>query len=265
MVPVLSGLKIRNDVLESCYVSTGGGMLGGHRSLKLKKDADGNAILELKTQETHADREITTVYQVDTGAFDVIAKMVNEYDLYAASKRRYSDMQVLDGDTTSIYFDYSKESFSVSEEKDMNRKMTEGFWKVRDYLESLINGNGVTTVEAQTALLYLKSGYTLQFIVKDEFDGKFDGILSEENEVSGFLDKGIILNAAEGIDVSLAEPVKTAPAGSMVYDSEGRIIILYEDHEFDDPVYIVAQLDGYVSSACPLIAEMEGPYRLYLN
>ena len=43
------------------------------------------------------------------------------------------------------------------------------------------------------------------------------------------------------------------------------IVLLYADCTFDHGVYVLTLLDGYAPSASPLIAEMEGAYRLYLN
>ncbi len=267
ILPTIAGLRFRNDELESCSVSTGGGMLGGYSSATLKRDPEGNAVLVVKGKETHADREVTTTYQADPAAFDKIREMVVKYDLYAASRRKLSPMQVLDGDTTHLSFDYSKGYFSVSGEQMMNRNMRTGFNEVRNYLYSLAGGEGIRTVEPQTAMLYLKSGYTLRFIVEDPFDGILDDILGEEHEVCRFGQDGIFLAPVpESFDVSGAEAQKTVQAGSIVYDrEEGGIILLYKDHEFEQNCYLLAHLDGYINSAVPLIEEMEGEYRMYLN
>lgn len=262
----ISGLKYAHDVMDSCSVSTGGGMLGGHWSSYLRREKDGTATLTVASREYHSAREVSTVYQVDPAAFDHLAELVNEYGLYAASKRPMSEFQALDADTTRIAFSYSKGSFDISEEQSLTKKMSEGFREVQAYLASLANGEGVTTVEPQTAMLYLKSGYTLQFIVEEEFDGRMDEIFMEDREVSRYQESGIILCEGEKIDVTGAAPVDKAAAGAIVYNAEtGSVIILYKDCEFGQEVYQVAQIDGYISSAAPLIEEMEGPYRLQLN
>ncbi|MBQ1324514.1 MAG: hypothetical protein IIY52_00695 [Solobacterium sp.] len=259
-----SAFKYRNDVLEYCTVSTGGGMLGGYSSYSLKKDDDGNAVLETRYKETHADRERITVYPVDQAVFRELQGMILKYNMYAASKRPRSPVVVMDGDTTTISFQTEKGYFSISDNQVLTGKMAEGWKAIISYMHSLAAGEGVTTLEPQTAMLYLKSGYTLQFIVEDAFDGRLNGILNEEHEVSVFEENGIVLCEGEDLDVSGAVPAEQIPAGTMVY-TDGKIIILYTDYAFDAPAYILASLDGYVSSACPLIAEMEGPYRLYLN
>ena len=259
-------LRFRTDELESCSVSTGGGMLGGHRSLTLTKQKDGSVTLTVRERETHADREVITTYPADEAALAHVKELVNAHNLYGASKRRYSRIRVLDGDTTTLSFDYASGYFSVSEEQVMNPNMCAGFDAVEDWLNSLAVGDGVVTLEPQRAMLYLKSGYTLQYVIEDAFDGRLDSILSEEREVSAFGTYGIVLCEGVQPDCSGAAPVDAAAAGTMVYDGEsGQIVLLCADCAFGHDIWVLAQLDGYVPSACPLLAEMEGAYRLYLN
>lgn len=258
--------KFKDAELKSCSVSTGGGMNGGYRNVTLRREKDGSVILEIREKETHEDRERTVTYHADPEAPEQVGELVNRYDLYAASKRPYSDMVVYDGDTTTVSFSYKTGYFSISENQKLNAKMSEGFDAVIRCLNALAVGECETTLEPQTALLYLKSGYTLQFLVDSAFDGKLDGILSKEREVSAFGDSGIVLCTGERPDCADAEPIREGAAGTIVYDTESdAIVILYADHAFDHDVYMLAYLDGYVSYACPLIEEMEGAYRLHLN
>ena len=265
MSSAISNRKYHNDTLEACSVSTGGGMLGGSETFRLKQFETG-AVLSVMVRKTHADREITTSYRVGDEALEHLADMAARYHLYAASKRRYSKMRVLDGDTTTISFDFSKGYFSVCEEQVLSATMREGFRAVADYLKSLAVGDGVVTKEKQKAVLYLKSGYTLQFLVEDVFDGRLDAILSEERSVSAFEKSGIVLAAGEAPDLSDAQSEKKGEAGTIVYDPQGeQIVLLYKDHTFEQGVYLLARLDGDPATAEKLIAEMEGPYSLYLN
>ena len=266
MFPYIEELQLKGEVLRSCSVSTGGGMLGGYTNYYLKRQKDGTVTLTVTGKETHADRETTAVCEVDPKELDKINEIVLKYHLYPASRKKYSDHQVMDADSTSISFTYEKHSFRISEYQKLSRKMREGFRAAEQYLYSLRTDEAVITVEPQQAMLYLKSGYTLRFKVEDLFDGKLDAILGEEHETSRFLENGIVLAPGSGLDLSGAEAVNEAAKGTIVYDSESmQLILLYTDYEFEAPVYVLARLDGYPDSACPLIAEMEGPYRFWLN
>lgn len=252
--------------LKSCSVSTGGGMLGGYRNVSYSIDKHGRATLEISEKETHADREVTTVYPADPKAAEELAALVEKHDLRKASKQPYSDMIAYDADTTTVSFRLSDGYYSISENQVLNQNMREGFDAIIRYLNSLAIGEGERTVEPQRAYLYLRSGYTLQFLVEDAFDGRLDDILSVEREVSPFGESGIVLCTSEQPDLSGAAPVDSAEGGTIVYDGEtGQIVVLYADHAFGHDVWILARIDGYAEHACPLIAEMEGTYRLYLN
>ncbi len=252
--------------VRSCSVSTGGGMLGGYRNVSYSIDKNGRATLEISEKETHADREVTTVYQADPKAAEELAALIETHDLRKASKQPYSDLIAYDADTTTVSFRLSDGYYSISENQVLDKNMREGFNAIIRYLNSLAVGEGETTLEPQRAYLYLKSGYTLQFLVEDAFDGKLDGILSIEREVFPFGEDGIVLCAGEQPDLSGAEPVDSAGGGTIVYDGgTGQIVLLYADHMFDGGAWILARIDGFAQYACPLIAEMEGTYRLYLN
>lgn len=258
--------KFKNDALKSCTVYTGGGMRGGHSEVSLQQDAEGGAILRVSQKETYADREVTTIYRVSGDAFNRVREMAVKYDLYRASKRPYSKLLILDADTTSVSFSFQKDSFRVSGNQVLGIGMRKGFRAVIGYLDSLAVGDCVTTKEPQSAMLYLEGGHTLRFIVEDAFESKLDAILGEEREVSEFADSGIILAEDVAPDLTDASPADDTGAGNIVYDPQSRqIILLYADHAFTQPVYLLAKLDGDVASACPLIAEMKGVYDLYLN
>lgn len=260
----LIGRKFRAEGLERCSYSTGGGMLGGHRSVELKKDKDGTRTVVCRERETHADRERTTVYPADEAAFARAHELMRRYDLYAASKHRMSRLMILDGDTTTVNFDYENGDFSIRQLQRLSRKNRQGFRAVIDLLDSLLAGEGVSSLEPQEARLLL-GGYTLRFQIEDAFDNRLNEILGEEHEVSRFEDVGIILCEGMAPDVSAAT-AKVGVPGNIVYDPTGkRIILLYGEYVFSDPVYLLAKLDGYAKSAAPKIAEMNGRYCMTLN
>ncbi len=266
LITLFEAGKFTPDTLTACRISTGGGMRGGRKEVYLFKDENGKAMLSVSGKETYNDRMITTVYHADDEAFARVGELAVRHRLYAASKRPYSKLRVLDADTTTITFDFAADDFSVSEEQVMSSNMRAGFRAVIDFLPSLAAGEGVTTREPQTGLLYLKSGYTLQFTVEDVFDGRLDTILGKEHEVAAYQTCGIVLAKGEQPLLSGAERRTTAAAGSIVYSLKDKsVILLYRDGSFPEGVYVLAQLDGSVSSASPLIAQMQGPYSLSLN
>ncbi len=266
VIASILGLRYKNGELLECYISTGGGMLGGYSFVKLQRGDDGVATVTVTERETHADREITTTYRASADAFDRVRGVVNSYRLYNARYKKKNVLQILDGDTTTIELTYSKGSFEICDTMLLSHRMSEGFGELVRLLPTLTEGEGTVVTEPQQAKLYLKSGYTLRFFVEDAFDGRLDAILGAENEVGRSGDYGISFGSCEDLDVSGAEPVDRADVGTVLYDpGKKEIVLLYRDHVFDAPVYILARLDGDPASASPLIADMQGEYGFRLN
>lgn len=279
----LLGHKFREDEFVSCSVSTGGGMTGGSRIVELRREKDGSVTLTVRGREWHYEREEKTVYPASEEAIAHVAEIVNKYSLYAASKRRMSNIEILDGDTTTVSFHFGKRYFSI---RQLQRKWPsgrKGYMETIRYLNSLEQGEGVTTREPQHLRLLLH-GYNLFFNVEDAWDGKLDEVLSEDHEVSRFEDCGIVLCAGVELTVGGAgtadgsetvegtetagevQPVTTAEACDIVYaPASGSIILLYGEHAFSEPVYLLAKIDGYAKTAAPLVEKMEGEYSFYIN
>ena len=254
MIFSLIAHKFKAEGLESCSYSTGGGMTGGYRRVTLRKDRKGNRTVSLQYKEIHCDREETTVYPASEEAFAKATEIMKRYHLYGASKRRRSRIQILDGETTTVSFDYVNGDFSIHELQRLNRTMRKGCSEIEGFLDSLLTGDGVTTLEPQEARIHLKSGYTECFEVEAAFDNRLTGILGEEHEVSRFGECGIILCTGETPDLSAGSPVagsEGGAAGNIVYDPESSgIILLYDQHTFDGPVYVLAKLRGYARERC---------------
>ena len=267
LITKLLGHKFRADEFESCSVSTGGGMTGGFRDVTLRREKDGRATVTVRHKEWHYEREEKTVYPASEEAFAHVAELVNRYGLYAASKRRMSRIRILDGDTTTVSFHFGKRYFSLRQLQRKWPSARKGYTEVIEYLNSLPSGEGVTTREPQQLRL-LVDGYNLMFTVEDAFDEKLDAILCEDElAVTHFEDCGIVLYTGEAPERA-GEPttIQTAAPCSLVYDPASRsIILLYAEHTFSAPVWLLAKHDGYAKTAAPLVEKTNGKYRFYKN
>ncbi|MBO4628292.1 MAG: hypothetical protein J5645_09990 [Lachnospiraceae bacterium] len=293
LITKLLGHKFRADEFESCSVSTGGGMTGGFRDVTLRREKDGRATVTVRHKEWHYEREEKTVYEASEEAFAHVAELVNKYDLHTASKRRMSRIRILDGDTTTVSFHFGKRYFSLRQLQRKSASARKGYREVIDYLNSLPGGEGVTTREPQQLRL-LVDGYNLMFTVEDAFDEKLDAILCEDElTVTRFEDCGIVLctgeapetaesmknvagegtaetvestGTAEHVEAAKPVTVQTAAPCDLVYDPASRsYIVLYAEHTFSEPVWLLAKHDGYAKTAAPLVEKMNGKYRFYKN
>ena len=272
LITKLLGHKFRADEFESCSVSTGGGMTGGFRDVTLRREKDGRATVTVRHKEWHYEREEKTVCEASEEAFAHVAELVNKYDLHTASKRRMSKIQLLDGDTTTVSFHFGKRYFSIHQLQRMWPSGRKGYLEMIRYMNSLADGEGVTTREPQTLRLLL-DGYNLMFTVEDAFDEKLDEILCEDElEVSRYEDCGIVLytgeapETAEHVEDAKPVTVQTAAPCDLVYDPVGRsVIVLYAEHTFSEPVWLLAKHDGHAKTAAPLVEKMNGKYRFCKN
>ena len=265
IISILGKLKFKNEILKSCRYSVGGGMNGGYTIIYLARDKQGRQYLETRHKNYHYSREITTVYPVAADAFEQVKKRCFEYDMYAASKARMSPFEVLDGDTTTLSFDFEKDGFRVSDNQMLTAKHKEGIKTIRNYLINCKEGEGVKTVEPQEMIMRV-DGYSLIYHMTPAFDSKLDNVLSEKISAVKYADKGIILATVKEPDTADALPLNDAAAGNIICEiNTGRIIALYQDCHFDGPVYLVADMVSHSTSAYELLQNMEGEYYVNLN
>ena len=267
LMSLIRGLKFKNDVLTGCGYSVGGGMTGGYRRADLKTDPEtGEVKLVLAEKEYHSSREIKTVYPASAKDLEAVKEIVNRYNLYNSSKKGRSRIQVLDGDTTTVSFDYLKGDFSVSDSQALSRRDFKAIDEISSFLYSLAKGEGVTTVEPQEARI-VADGYSFFFYIEPEFDGKLDGIVTEDFTVYGYKEVGTVVGRTDALDTGNSVPLERASGGDIVYDKgTGEIIIIYKDCELESGSYLLAKAESwYQQSAEPIIKAMEGVNRMYLN
>jgi hypothetical protein len=143
MLSVIGKIKFGKDILKSCEYSVGGGMLGGCERIVLRREGDG-AVLIHSMKETHADKEIICEYKKGAETLDRAARIALDYNLYGASRRPRSRIEILDGDTSHVEFTFTKGEFSVSDRLVLSRHMKKGFSEFRNYLYSLASEESET-------------------------------------------------------------------------------------------------------------------------
>lgn len=126
--------KFKKEDFLGCTISTGGGMLGGYHEISLKRKDDAAGTITFVEREMHNTPEETTVYPASEEVFIKTAELVEKYHLYAASRRKMSGIEILDGDTTTVRFYYRNGSFRIEEYQDINQTMSDGLQKVKKYL-----------------------------------------------------------------------------------------------------------------------------------
>ena len=136
----------RNHKIISAYWSVGGGMTGGHTSINIRRIGD-EAVVVTESQEWHNSDLVKTEYKLSEDVFEELEELVYKARIPVLSRRGYTKMFALDGDTFSFscYYD-NGHSYSVSQTQRRSNAETKKLMAIRDYLYSLTGGEGVTEV-----------------------------------------------------------------------------------------------------------------------
>ncbi|MBR1829815.1 MAG: hypothetical protein IJ781_09990 [Atopobiaceae bacterium] len=139
------GSDIEPSRIMSVSITSGGGMTGGGEWAELRREDDGTVVYSTRFREWHDSPETGADYVLDEGAFERMAQIANEYDLRAASKRKQSELVVLDAPTSRLSFDMMDESgmydpdasFAISSEQELTKRDREGWRAVETALAEL--------------------------------------------------------------------------------------------------------------------------------
>ncbi len=264
---IILGNKYKNATLESVRYSYGGDMLGSYTSVELRLADDGKATLVTESKSYHAARMVTTTYEVPAEELENVKAMMLEYGQYAGSKRPRSKIQVMDGGTDRLTFDFTDGSdFSLSTDLNLTGKQTEGFWAIRDYLYSLAKDKTPVSTEIEERRLQVSlDGYTEIFNIRDGVTDEDLAMLGGEHEVTSYSDNEKIFYPERKLDVSGLDPAGPGGAGVLAYyEPWGDVVIFYGDFQPAPGLYELGSLDHVYSSTIDLLKGMEGTYSFYV-
>lgn len=252
--------KLKKENLVGAGYSRGGGMLGGHWSVYLRKDKSGGATLTVEEQDTHNSRKETTVYSVQVSALDELKNIILEYDLYGASKRPYSPIQALDADTDHYSCDFEKSDFSISGEQMFSKRHGEGLTKLRQYLYSLATGEGTRTIEPHE-LRFSLDGYTITYLMEEGQAAEDVVDLNDRYELTPYEESGRSVKLPQKISVEGLKQAEKLEKGTIVYyEPEDSLILVYADGEAREGMYYLGRLEYCYESTLKLISESVSGY-----
>ena len=138
----LSGLD-----LTSARGSRGGGMTGGHSSITFTKEAEGTKVVT-EEQEWHNSDLTRVTYMLPADAMEQLKDLIIKNRINVLSRRGYSKMRVLDGDTSSLSCSFGADySFYVHQEMKKSAAESKKFYGVRTLMYDLIkDAEGSTEV-----------------------------------------------------------------------------------------------------------------------
>lgn len=249
----LGSTTYEGRLIRSVTYSYGGGMTGGGESIELRRQKDGSVTLSTREREWHDSRETGYDYVVNEAAFERFAEIANEYGLLKASKRKYSDMVVLDAATGHVSYTVMGEdgeydldaSFSISSEQELSDKEWDGFNMVRTALTELAAESvGVAYLEP-IRLTLVASGVQYQFVLNGSSaaqDLASRCPLDIKLEDYGTNEKIFYLD--EPLDTSDTPPA-TGAAGTVCYfEPWNDVVFFYDEGEPHEGLYELGAIES---------------------
>ena len=137
---------VPGEDLYAVWYSCGGGGSGGSEQVELTRSESGGAVLTWSSKEWWDAPEKSGKKRLDASAFDEFSRMVEEYDLRAASEQPDSELVALDADTSKITFAYVGEDgdmdvdsmFSIDQWQELTDGQREGFWAAIKAIKDLV-------------------------------------------------------------------------------------------------------------------------------
>ncbi len=133
------GRDTLGPALRSCSYSCGGGKPGACLDMKISMRKDGTVLAERDSRDrfdlptTH--REIV----VPKEKLDELAAMFDRGELFRWAKTKWNKIDVLDGDTVQVSFDYADGSYaSLYDNNEMPKEALEAMEKVQAFLWELL-------------------------------------------------------------------------------------------------------------------------------
>ena len=167
MFNIFDNNKYKNDSIDKCTYSHGGGMLGDVYSVSARKLKDGSSELVIQQAPSHNERIVTKTYKIDNNIFEEIKKIMLDYNLYKASKKGKSPFEVLDAPSTSLYLSFEKnDSFSVNDYQNLSNKDFEGINNILDKMLSYASGDPIISIEPHELALSI-DGYNIFYYINE--------------------------------------------------------------------------------------------------
>ena len=241
MLNIFDNNKIKDLDLVEFSITTSGDMVGSYHSKVLKKDND-KLVYIITSAENHAALRKITTYNVLEGNLEDIKNIVLEGHLYKTSKKGMSPIQAMDAATTTYSFYFEPyDSFSISDNQNLNKHDYEYLNKLEEYLNNLKLDEGTLFIEPMEVYMNnegLNYCYYSGNINKEEIN-----VLFEVKELIAHKEDKYIYDTYDNeLNYNAYEKVNEVKAGDIVYLLDKTIRIYYEDDKLNEDAYLLASL-----------------------
>ena len=127
------------SALRSCSYSCGGGKPGACLDMKISMRKDGTVLAEMDSRSRYDAPTTHREAVVPREKLDEIAAMFDRGELFRWAKTKWNKIDVLDGDTVQVSFDYADGSYaSLYDNNEMPKEALEAMEKVQAFLWKLL-------------------------------------------------------------------------------------------------------------------------------
>ena len=121
--------------LKRCTYSCGGGKPGGYINMAISSEKDGTVRAKMDSRSRYDAPEIHRERSLPKEKLDEIEAMFNRGDLFHWAKTPWKKIDILDGDTAEVSFDYADGSYaSFYDDNEMPKEAFEAMEKVKEFL-----------------------------------------------------------------------------------------------------------------------------------
>ncbi len=125
--------------LRSCSYSCGGGKPGACLDMKISMRKDGSVLAEMDSRSRYDAPTTHCEAVVPKEKLDEIAALFDRGELFRWAKTKWNKIDVLDGDTVQVSFDYADGSYaSLYDDNEMPKTALEAMEKVQAFLWKLL-------------------------------------------------------------------------------------------------------------------------------
>ena len=125
--------------LRSCSYSCGGGKPGACLDMKISMRKDGTVLAEMDSRSRYDAPTTHCEAVVPKEKLDEIAALFDRGELFRWAKTKWNKIDVLDGDTVQVSFDYADGSYaSLYDNNEMPKEVLEAMEKVQAFLWKLL-------------------------------------------------------------------------------------------------------------------------------
>ena len=125
--------------LKRCSYSCGGGKPGAYLGMEISMQKDGTVLAEMDSRSRYDAPTTPREIALPREKLDELAALVDRGELFHWAKTKWNKIDVLDGDTVEVSFDYADGSYaSLYDNNEMPKEALEAMEKVQSFLWKLL-------------------------------------------------------------------------------------------------------------------------------